>query len=118
MSGSLDYLVGDVAAGSPEEDHLLGPPVHHVEEGLEANPGVTLKQVGKYSYTVQYICTVEYNAKYNKYCSGVTKYGYSTYYHGHSITRKLPFSELDGLCYRTVGVGLRTGCAFIAPSSK
>ena len=52
MSGCLDYLVGDVAAGSPEEDHLLGPPVHHVEEGLEANPGVTLKQVGKYSYTV------------------------------------------------------------------
>jgi hypothetical protein len=44
MAGSLDYLVGDIAAGSAEENDLPRPPVHHVEERLEAHSRVTLQQ--------------------------------------------------------------------------
>jgi hypothetical protein len=44
VAGSLDYLVRDIAAGSPEEDDLPRPPVHHVEERLEAHARITLQQ--------------------------------------------------------------------------
>jgi hypothetical protein len=44
VAGSLDYLVGDIAACSPEENDLTRPPVHHVEERLEADSRVTLQQ--------------------------------------------------------------------------
>jgi hypothetical protein len=32
VAGRLHNLVGDVAAGAPEEDDLFWPPVDHVEE--------------------------------------------------------------------------------------
>jgi hypothetical protein len=44
VAGSLDYLVGDIAAGSPEKNDLARPPVHHVKERLEADSRVTLQQ--------------------------------------------------------------------------
>ncbi len=44
MAGSLDYLVGDIAACSPEENDLARPPMHHVEQRLEADSRITLQQ--------------------------------------------------------------------------
>ncbi len=44
VAGSLDYLVGDIAACSPEENDLPRPPMNHVKERLQADAGITLQQ--------------------------------------------------------------------------
>jgi hypothetical protein len=43
VPGSLDDLVGDVAAGPTEKDDLLRSSVHHVEQGLEAHDRIALR---------------------------------------------------------------------------
>lgn len=42
--GSFRYGIGDVCAGRPEEHEFVGSAVHHVEEGLDADRRVALKQ--------------------------------------------------------------------------
>jgi hypothetical protein len=42
VAGRLHNLVGDVAAGAPEEDDLFRTPVDHVEERLQSHARVAL----------------------------------------------------------------------------
>lgn len=71
MFGGLGDGVGDVGAGGPEEHQLVGPAVHHVEEGLHPDGGVALQRTKRPNLTLKSLLLNYVPEKYTNSCEHV-----------------------------------------------